>query len=360
MKRMDRKSFKTIVFLLLTLKLMAISSLEPITLTILGAVGLGAIVSKWDYLKCSTSECCHKLGAEYLTKKGWSREPWIDYQVKQLSDDLNREVHGQHLVKQIIPKLIEQHMKNENPEKALVLSFHGWTGGGKNFVSDIVAKNIFRKYRKSGESDFVRHFFCSHFNTEDKQLIREWIKNNITNVVKTCQRSLFIFDEIDKLPEGVIDIIKPFVDHNKFVDSIDYTKTIFILLSNTGGTGITKKTYEFYKQGKEQTDLKMKDFESLIGSGAFNENGGLNKSDIVDKNLIDAYIPFLPLEKKHVRRCVIDYLKLHHNKVDPLKDPGREFIRDIADEMEYQPPDTQLYSRTGCKRVRTKVDALID
>ena len=69
--------------------------------------------------------------------------------------------------------------------------------------------------------------------------------------------------------------------------------------------------------------------EPLIYSGTFNEKGGLYKSDIVEKGLIDAYIPFLPLEKKHVKQCIVDYLKEHYNKTDPRQEPGEEFIREV-------------------------------
>ncbi|CAG2178641.1 unnamed protein product [Oppiella nova] len=250
-------------------------------------------------------------------------------------------------------------MKNATPKKALVLSFHGWTGGGKNFVSDILAKNLFRRYDETGKSDFVRHMICTKFNTNDKHLMAQWIRDNVTNAVKTCDRSLIIFDEMDKLLPGVIDAIKPFIDYNPVVDSVDYRKSIFIFLSNTGGTAITKATYEYHLSGRERTDLSMKDLEPLINSGAFNENGGLYKSDIVEKNLIDAFVPFLPLEKKHIKLCIYDYLRLHYNKSTPFVDPGEEFIRKVSDELEYFPPDTKLYSKTGCKRVGNKVDVLM-
>ena len=228
------KISKTFIFLILSFK--TVLCLEPISSTvagIIGAIGIGAFYSTWDYLRCSTYECCHKVGDNKRFShdgNGWHRLPWIDYELTDLDKSLNTQLHGQHLVKNIITKLVRQHMRNENPDKALVLSFHGWTGSGKNFVSEIVAKNIFKKYSDSGKSDFIQHIICNHFNTNDKQLMKEWIKNNITQVVKRCQRSLFIFDEIDKLPEGVIDAIKPFVDYNKYIDSIDYRKSIFIFL----------------------------------------------------------------------------------------------------------------------------------
>ncbi len=100
--------------------------------------------------------------------------------------------------------------------------------------------------------------------------------------------------------------------------------------SNTGEGGINRLTYDFYREGKERTNLTIKDFEPLIKSGAFNEMGGLYKSDIIEKNLIDAFVPFLPLEKKHIELCIIDCLKQNHNKQNPKRDPGIEFIKTVC------------------------------
>lgn len=56
--------------------------------------------------------------------------------------------------------------------------------------------------------------------------LRDWIKGNVSN----CQRSLFIFDEIDQMPNGLIDTVKPFIDHYEEIDGVDYRKAIFIFL----------------------------------------------------------------------------------------------------------------------------------
>jgi hypothetical protein len=185
----------------------------------------------WHYSSCLSNECCHTIDqnkGEGLFQ--FNRKPWIDYSSEQLQHSLNTEVYGQHLMKNMILKLIRNHLKDPNPKKALVLSFHGWTGGGKNFVSQIVAKSIFRKYRESQKSDFVHHLIATHFHNQNQNEIKNHIKNTVINGVKKCERSLFIFDEIDKLPPGVIDVIKPFLDYNTFIDGIDYKKAIFIFL----------------------------------------------------------------------------------------------------------------------------------
>jgi len=45
-----------------------------------------------------------------------------------------------------------------------------------------------------------------------------------------CGRSLFIFDEMDKMPVGVIEAIKPFIDHYAVIDGTDFRKSIFLFL----------------------------------------------------------------------------------------------------------------------------------
>ena len=51
-------------------------------------------------------------------------------------------------------------------------------------------------------------------------------------------------------------------------------------------------------------DLQLHNQYCHLLKGAYNEVGGLQKSIIIDKSLIDVYVPFLPLEQKHVRQCV--------------------------------------------------------
>ena len=38
----------------------------------------------------------------------------------------------------------------------------------------------------------------------------DWIRGNVS----TCAQSLFIFDEIDKMPVGMVDGLKAFIDHH--------------------------------------------------------------------------------------------------------------------------------------------------
>lgn len=66
---------------------------------------------------------------------------------------------------------------------------------------------------------------CFCFRATQDQL-QSWIRGNVS----ICPRSIFIFDEMDKMHAGLIDSIKPFLDYYELLDGVSYRKAIFIFL----------------------------------------------------------------------------------------------------------------------------------
>lgn len=78
-----------------------------------------------------------------------------------LQKDLDNKLFGQHLAKKVILNAVSGFLSNPKPKKPLTLSLHGWTGTGKNFVSKIIAENI---YEGGLNSDYVHLFVATlHF-----------------------------------------------------------------------------------------------------------------------------------------------------------------------------------------------------
>lgn len=78
-----------------------------------------------------------------------------------LARDLQTKLHGQHLAQSVVLKAIQGFVKNPESNKPLTLSFHGWSGTGKNFVARIIADNL---YRDGVKSECVRLFIAPfHF-----------------------------------------------------------------------------------------------------------------------------------------------------------------------------------------------------
>lgn len=177
--------------------------------------------------------------------------------------------------------------------------------------------------------------------------LQKWIRGNVS----ACGSSVFIFDEMDKLHPGIIDAIKPFLDYYEQVDGISYRRAIFIFLSNAGGDLITKTALDFWRAGRKREEIQLKDLEPVLSVGVFNnKHSGLWHSGLIDKNLIDYFIPFLPLEYKHVKMCVRAEMRARGAAVD------EDVVTSVADEMTFFPKDEKIYSDKGCKTVQSRLD----
>ena len=274
------------------------------------------------------------------------------YDVSGIRGCLNQKIFGQHLAVKIVSKTLESHLSQENPKKPLVLSFHGWTGCGKNFVSDIIAKHLFKKGR---DSKFVKIRIATlHYRHEGKlQEYQTELKALVESSTKNCSRSLFIFDEVDKMPEGLADVLKPYLDYHDSLEGTDYRKNIFIFLSNTAGDKINNFVLNHLVKCKLREDISSVEMGRLLSIGAFNMAGGLKNADIVLSALIDFYVPFLPLERIHIKQCAAAELKRRNVSYNDT------ILENIASEMLYFPEKEKLFSLTGCKSVANKVDIFV-
>ena len=292
-------------------------------------------------------------GAIFLANYEWCFEGldglprWITKDFKSLGPALDQKVFGQHLVVEVVYNSIKGHIQNHDPEKALVLSFHGSTGCGKNHVSRIIADNMYKRGMKSkyvnqiiAPIDFPHNDWVDYY----KQILHR----RIVDKVKLCPKTLFIFDEVDKMPVGLLDALRPFLEHHRHVNGVDYRKCIFIFLSNTGATRINEFVLEHWKAGNKREDITIKDMDQIINKDVFNvKDSGFYHSQLIKSNLIDFFVPFLPLEKSHVEQCI------NADLIQKGKDISREIVKKIADEMQYS---NNLFSQSGCKRVSTRVD----
>ncbi|XP_044031305.1 torsin family 1 isoform X2 [Siniperca chuatsi] len=309
-----------------------VNTIDPITTTVV--VGVSATLGRtiWNYLH----ENCNPK--------------WIAFNATGLEADLESKLFGQHIASRIILKAVNGFMSNDNPKKPLVLSLHGWTGTGKNFVSNLIAENI---YKEGMDSSFVHVFTAELHFPHSSQLdtykaqLQQWIKGNVTN----CARSMFIFDEMDKMHPGLIDSIKPYLDYYEKLDGISYRKAIFIFLSNAGGEDIVRTALDFWNEGRAREEIELKDLETLISLSVFNnKNSGLRHASLIDKHLVDFFVPFLPLEYRHVVQCAMAEMKARGLQ------PDQNVADQVARDLVYFPKSERVFSVKGCKTIQSKLD----
>ena len=59
---------------------------------------------------------------------------------------------------------------------------------------------------------------------------QQFLDRDIKKHVTACGSSMFIFDEGEKMPLGLLKTITPYTDHNANVGGIDLRNAIFIFL----------------------------------------------------------------------------------------------------------------------------------
>uniref|UniRef100_H2LE64 Torsin family 1 n=1 Tax=Oryzias latipes TaxID=8090 RepID=H2LE64_ORYLA len=294
-----------------------------------------------------------------------------------LKMDLENKLFGQHLASRIILKAVSEFMSNDNPKKPLVLSLHGPSGTGKNFVSQLIAENI---YKEGMSSKFV-HVFTSTLHFPNPRLLplykvknsrgfmmtscsspnlnplcsqyqlQQWIKDSVSN----CERSMFIFDEMDKMHPGLIDSIQPYLEYYDKVVGVSYRKSIFIFLSNAGGESIVETALDFWREGRAREEIDLKDLETSVSLSVFNnEKSGFFHTSLIDKNLVDFFVPFLPLEYSHVVQCAMAEMKARASEGEGP--PDLDVANQVAKDLIYFPKQERVFSVKGCKTIESKLD----
>lgn len=274
---------------------------------------------------------------------------WIHYNQTGLKTDLENKLYGQHIASRLIFEALDEFMSNENPQKPLVFSLHGMSGTGKNFVSSIIANNI---YKQGMTSKYV-HYLSATKQFPQPSKISEyklWLNAWLKDSALLCQNSMFIFDEVDKMDPGLMDIIKHFLDHWTSEEEVWLRTSIVIFLSNFGGESIKDTTLQFLNAGWHREEIQVEHLESSLILPVFNTGQSTYyRTSLIEKYLIDVYVPFLPLEYKHVVQCVM--AAMEKAKIKPDRIVADKLVQDLV----FIPPYDQVFSLNGCKRVQNRL-----
>lgn len=97
----------------------------------------------------------------------------------------------------------------------------------------------------------------------------------------------------------------------------------------------------------------MKGTDGLHLSVSFFSAGGFFKSRIIQEKLITSFVPFLPLSRRHVERCVRSQLCLEGMC------SRNDVVEAVGGAMTYTPAQGHFFSSTGCKAVPAKINLFL-
>ena len=289
----------------------------------------------------------------HVNPHGFCLDSEFNKNISGIGIALKTELYGQHIAQKVITSALKNHFSKHDVRKPLVFSFHGWTGIGKNFVSNIITEHFFK--RKT-QSPFVHKFIIPlHFPHQSEVItyneqLQKWIRGNVSH----CRKGgLFIFDEMDKIHTDMMGTIKDAIfDYRGKTAAAGYQNMVFIFLSNSGGHAINEHALKHVLDGKLRETLTLSELE-IIFHGITKHTPDVWFADLLKSEVIDHLVPFLPLERTHVKQCIRrDLVKKGFQVKEAL-------VTEIADQMEYFPQGYEFFSVSGCKKVSSRVDVIM-
>lgn len=79
-------------------------------------------------------------------------------------------------------------------------------------------------------------------------------------------------------------------------------------------------------------------------------SGGFAQSELMSGHLIDFFVPFLPLEYRHVKLCARDAYAARGLETDEAT------LDEVAKAMLYVPKEERLFSAQGCKSIPQRIN----
>lgn len=140
---------------------------------------------------------------------------------------------------------------------------------------------------------------------------------------------------------------------------------------------MNKIAYDYHFASIPREKYNVTQLQMALTSAAFNEAGrffklkfsieeirclgGLWHATLISHHLVDFFVPFLPLERQHVRKCIEERFDLvMETDQSEYSLTRNEIIDQVLDQIEFFPPDSLLYSISGCKRVPQRLDFVLE
>ncbi|KAM4012367.1 torsin-3A [Anomaloglossus baeobatrachus] len=287
----------------------------------------------WDPLHLLTDWYAKVLDGTDFAQKS------ITNNLTGLQWDLDRRVHGQHLATKQILSSLERFLREDGTKKTLALSFHGWTGTGKNLAARIIAENL---YQDGQRSRCTRVFIPQlHFpHPSHVEAYKAQVTKQLQAVSSHCAQPLLVFDEMEKLPADLLQSLFPLLN----LEETQTTKSIFIFLSGVGAGTINEVALNFWRAGRHREEITIDDLNRPLRAAIQQ-----SKDQLWTQDVIDEFVAFLPLERRHVKLCARDVIEargLAYNESD---------VESVIQELLFVPNDEKIFSAQGCKQVVQRI-----
>ncbi|XP_069465940.1 torsin-4A [Ambystoma mexicanum] len=264
------------------------------------------------------------------------------YDLDGLEKTMHRDIFGQQLAVDSIMHLLKDYLATHIHNKPLVVSLNGPSGVGKSHMGRLLAKH----FRSVMDNDFVLQYYAVHHCPQGNDVLacQRDLSGMVSDVVVRAEIEekipVLIFDEMEEMPPLLLDLLREYFQPNQ---SNEFLNAIYILISNIGGSGITKYVLQNASSDVLSQHKKLRELSGVVKSSLQQHHMLWDQAEVV---------PFILLEKSHIINCFLDEM---------LREgyyPDNGNIESLASQLKYYTQGERHYSIMGCKQVVAKVNLL--
>ncbi|XP_065177108.1 torsin-2A-like [Sycon ciliatum] len=275
----------------------------------------------------------------------WNSRPNL---LQTVEEKLATQLTGQDLAIEIILHEIRSFVNKpaEQRSKPLVLVLYGPSGTGKTLAAEVLRRHLMFSREKQISSG-KRYFVPDHYHSEAKRC--QGLISNILQDSRLCKHgNVFVLEDLDlaKKTDWLEDLAPLFSGQTYWQHghAYSFSNAIFILTVRTASAELVQQSSRLRKSGVARDSP---DYSGVMESMLTGENPSVEYLGPV-RRYVDAFVPFLPLEKEHVAYCVSQELK--QTGQDVTKE-AMDYALSLAGFPARPDAVSGQFSEHGCKKV---------
>ncbi|KAI3426218.1 hypothetical protein D9Q98_008594 [Chlorella vulgaris] len=226
---------------------------------------------------------------------------------ERLEPYLSSKLVGQELALRQITDAICDHLAKDEPQRPLVLSLHGPPGVGKSMFHRLAAQALYNRrihdaLRCPGlDCAGYKVLYGMDYTAQERHHQHTLLRAAILEHMRAAPESLFVIEEYDKLDCPMRGFFRQLLENGQ-VANVSMNRAIVILESNLGYTELVDLLLRAGDRSKIEPEEAQRVLKDLVFARWLAE-GCEERSDTLKMvGQVSFFLPFLPLERSHIRQ----------------------------------------------------------
>lgn len=237
-------------------------------------------------------------------------------------------------------------------------------------LATLIEKSLF-PYENEASSWYVRRVDGTQHaprTPEAEERSFTAIRDLLLEGARRCPLTVFVFDELNAMSPSLVTALRPYLGGRATVDGVSFARCTFVFISNSASLALGQWWYDMDANEDMLMSVPMRDVAAEVRRGLNDSATDRERfAPIVEHNLAQ-FVPFFPLTRRAVRRCVVYQLERERDAVVAEEREvaalswGSEAVEHLLEARVWQdhPAFGGRFSREGCRNVATAVGTAVE